>query len=283
MNCYLCGSPSSTVRKGEVRDAPEIRILECDKCGLVYLNRTDQIKSNFYEDSGMHGANPIGIADWMRATEQDDQRRFETLRQEILGKKILDFGCGAGGFLVKAKKNAAYVAGIELEKRVHQYWGDGLKLFYSPQDVDKEYDLITAFHVIEHLLDPRAMLKELARHLAPGGKIIVEVPNSNDALLSLYECDAFQKFTYWSQHLYLFNEDNLRELGIQAGLKVLKIDQVQRYPLSNHMYWLRNGRPGGQDKWGFMNNAQLHKAYSDALSSLNACDTIVGQFSLVEN
>jgi 2-polyprenyl-3-methyl-5-hydroxy-6-metoxy-1,4-benzoquinol methylase len=279
MTCYLCGSLSSKVRKGSVRDAPEIQILECHKCGLVYLGGTHQIKPNFYEDSGMHGVDPISIPEWMKRTDKDDGRRFEMLKSAMGDKKILDFGCGSGGFLLKAKNVTANVAGIELERRVHQYWDGALKLFYSPKYADNDYDLITAFHVVEHLLDPRAVLMELSSHLAPGGILIVEVPNSNDALLTLYDCDAFQRFTYWSQHLYLFNQDNLRELGIQAGLKTLKIDQVQRYPLSNHMYWLKNGKPGGQEKWAFMNNEPLDKAYAETLSSLSACDTIVGYFT----
>lgn len=68
---------------------------------------------------------------------------------------------------------------------------------------NKNYDLITAFHVVEHLPDPRTTLKELSSLLSPEGYLIIEVPSSEDALITLYDCDAFQKFTYWSQHLYL--------------------------------------------------------------------------------
>jgi 2-polyprenyl-3-methyl-5-hydroxy-6-metoxy-1,4-benzoquinol methylase len=61
--------------------------------------------------------------------------------------------------------------------------------------------LITAFHVVEHLPDPRAILKALANMLAKNGRMVIEVPSSEDVLLTLYDSDAFQRFTYWSQHL----------------------------------------------------------------------------------
>ena len=56
--------------------------------------------------------------------------------------------------------------------------------------------MITAFHVVEHLPDPRAMVCMHDHMLYANGRIIVEVPSSEDALLTLYDCDAFQRFTY---------------------------------------------------------------------------------------
>jgi hypothetical protein len=44
------------------------------------------------------------------------------------------------------------------------------------------------------------------------GEIIIEVPSSEDALLTLYKNASFSKFTYWSQHLFLFNQQTISEL-----------------------------------------------------------------------
>ena len=51
-------------------------------------------------------------------------------------------------------------------------------------------------------MDPRHILCEFKKYLAPNGRIVVEVPSSSDTLLTLYESELFQHFTYWSQHLY---------------------------------------------------------------------------------
>jgi hypothetical protein len=122
MNCYLCQSPDFTTRKGEVRDAPGMKILECDNCGLVTLSATDHIVPGFYENSGMHGAEPMPMDAWLKETEWDDQRRFEMVKAMLPNKRLLDFGCGAAGFLQRARNLAAEVTGIELESRVRDYW-----------------------------------------------------------------------------------------------------------------------------------------------------------------
>lgn len=59
-----------------------------------------------------------------------------------------------------------------------------------------KYDIITAFHVVEHLQDSIAILKELSSCLKENGKMIIEVPNADDALLTIYKSKAFREFTY---------------------------------------------------------------------------------------
>lgn len=223
----------------------------------------------------MHGASPPSIEAWLRATEADDNRRFEMLQGQMIEKRILDFGCGAGGFLRKSLTVAATTTGIEPEIRVRDHWQEAISLYADLEDVEGDFDLITAFHVIEHLTDPRAMLGQLAGVLAPSGRIVIEVPNADDALLTLYESDAFQRFAYWSQHLWLFNAQTMRRLAFQAGLRVVAICQLQRYPLSNHLHWLSKEKPGGHQRWSFLDTAALTQAYEASLAALGKCDTIV--------
>ncbi len=102
--------------------------------------------------------------------------------------------------------------------------------------------------------------------------MIIEVPNSNDVLLTLYENEPFQNFTYWSQHLFLFNKKTMTELIKQAGLQLNWIKHVQRYPLSNHLYWLAKGKPGGHQVWDVIN---VDKEYENQLSDMGKTDTII--------
>jgi len=111
--------------------------------------------------------------------------------------------------------------------------------------------------------------------LKDNGRLVIEVPSSDDTLLALYKSEKFQKFTCWSQHLYLFNSRTLCELAKQAGARIIAIKQFQRYSLSNHLYWLYNGRPGGHKKWNFLDTDAFHEAYSNILASLGKCDTII--------
>ena len=280
MKCYLCESTSFTTRKGKVRDAPDLNILECANCGLVSLSSVEHIQPGFYEESGMHGTVAMPMDTWLKETDWDDQRRFDMLKPQIQNKRLLDFGCGAGGFINKAQHLADTVTGIELEQRVHEYWEDQIKIYSSPESTEDEYDLVTAFHVVEHLPDPREMLKRLAKMLTKNGRMVVEVPSSEDVLLTLYDSDAFQRFTYWSQHLFLFNAETLQKLVKQAGLRIVSIQQYQRYPLSNHLYWLSQNKPGGHQKWSFLDSPELNVAYSNALAAIGKCDTLIAYLEL---
>jgi SAM-dependent methyltransferase len=275
MQCYLCQSTQFSIRKGVVRDVPDMQILECENCGLVMLHDQAHIHDGFYENSGMHGSDLIPMEAWLSETDWDDQRRFEMVKASLPNCRLLDFGCGAGGFLRKAQGLAVEVVGVELEARVQDYWAGQLKITPSLDAVGGGYDLITAFHVVEHLQDPRKILGELGDLLGPKGRLIVEVPSADDALLTLYDCDAFQRFTYWSQHLFLFNASTLMLLAKQAGLRVIATQYYQRYPLSNHLYWLSQGKPGGHQLWSFMDTPEVSQAYTNILASMGRTDTLV--------
>ncbi len=230
----------------------------------------------------MHGEDPQAMEDWLKETHLDDSRRFEQLKSLIINKDILDFGCGAGGFLLQAKNLARTIVGVELEARVREYWKDSdFSIFPSIEQAQNSlrrvdgYDVITAFHVVEHLSDPREVLKRLGTNLKADGRLIVEVPSADDALLTLYNCDSFQRFTYWSQHLYLFTASTLATLIKQVGLEVVSIQHHQRYPLSNHLYWLSRSRPGGHQIWSFLDSATLSNAYAEMLASIGKTDTLI--------
>jgi len=143
-----------------------------------------------------------------------------------------------------------------------------------------KFDLITAFHVFEHLAEPITILKNLSKLLTREGEIIIEVPSSDDALLTLYQNEEFSNFTYWSQHLYLFNNKTMEDLIKKSRLKLNWIKQIQRYPLSNHLYWLSKGKPGGQKIWTFFEDKELNDNYCKTLASIGKCDTILVSVSL---
>lgn len=280
--CYLCECSEQRRRPGKVRDDESLEILECQGCGLVFLSRAE-LPEGFYEQSRMHNDETPPVAAWLHDTDRDDERRFRYLREAMTNRDVLDFGCGAGGYLLKARSTAHHVMGIELEARLQpHYHANGLKVFQSIDDLpsDQRFDLITAFHVVEHLEDPASTLRQLATSLRDGGRIIIEVPSSADALLTLYENAPFSEFTYWSCHLYLFNAANLTLLAKKAGLKLEYVSHIQRYPISNHLHWLAKGKPGGHQRWNFLDSEELSIAYEARLASLGRTDTVMASMSL---
>ncbi len=321
MKCFLCGCGESHKREGKVRDNPNIEILECNECGLVFLD-SQNISDEFYASGQMHNQ-----AEIYKLTERTDfindmypfnRARLDFVLNSIIGKDLLDFGSGYAGFLILAKEFARSVAGVELESNVEPiYAKHNITLFKhldSLLNIDSSdmrfcndrvnadsthsvasnllvnsrgggemrFDIITAFHVIEHLQEPLTILRQLTSLLRDKGKMIIEVPNANDALLTIYKSKAFQEFTYWSPHLYLYSPHTLKKLGEKAGLKVDFVKGIQRYPLSNTLYWLSFGLPAGQKIWGnFIDNKVLQESYESSLASLGATDTLIAQFSKI--
>lgn len=275
MQCILCGTKEFKTRPGVVRDDPKLSVLECLACGLVSLSSKQHISTNFYQDSGMHGDEVYPIEMWLRDTEKDDLRRFNSLKECISNSSLLDFGCGAGGFLRLAHGVATRAVGVELEKRVIDHWQHEMSIIDDLYTLDEKFDIITAFHVFEHLIDPIASLRKLATYLKPGGRIVIEVPNANDILLQTYQSVPFSQFTYWSQHIHLFNANNMNKLANLAGLKCITTKHLQRYPLSNHLHWLAKGNPGGHHIWNFLDSNDLSSAYESVLASIGQTDTII--------
>jgi 2-polyprenyl-3-methyl-5-hydroxy-6-metoxy-1,4-benzoquinol methylase len=124
----------------------------------------------------------LSIEHWLRVATGDDDRRLDYLSDRIRNTSVLDFGCGAGGFLSKAKSICARVAGIEVEDAVHESYRErGIDVFRNlkaAKDYGPRWDYVTAFHVVEHLTDPISMLRSLAGLVELDGEIIVEVPSS---------------------------------------------------------------------------------------------------------
>lgn len=278
--CYLCKSTSHTIRHDRVRDSINIKVLECNACGLVFLSSFQHINNQFYEESGMMDGN-VDIKKYRNDSIQDDLRRANFLGDKIINKSLLDFGCGAGGLLYLLKDKCSYTVGIELDKTLNSLINrEGTACYSDLNETTEKFDYITLFHVLEHLPDPLAILEEMKTYLNPGGKIIIEIPSADDALLTLYKNESFANFTYWSCHLFLYNAKTLTELFNQSGYKIHFIKQVQRYPLSNHLYWLSNSRPGGHKEWNFLNSPLIQSEYENQLAAIGKCDTLIAEISL---
>lgn len=281
-SCYLCGSKDLKIRHSHTRDNPDIDVMKCSSCGLVFLSSFSHIKENFYESSGMH-EDAIDIDLWLKETECDDERRYQWVKPLLENKTLLDFGCGTGGFLLKAKGSAERIMGVEPEQRlISHFEGNSLDVFADLDELEmsgETFDIITMFHVLEHIPDPVMTLKRLSDRLSDGGQLIVEVPSADDALLTLYNSEPFADFTYWSCHLYLFNPSTISKVAEKADLKVNYVKQIQRYSLANHLCWLSKGKPGGHKDWHFIDSDELSKTYENQLASIGSCDTLIASLS----
>lgn len=284
--CKLCNSTQFQERKGQIRSSVTIKatkILECSNCTFVFLNDDSHIDDSHYENSLMH-AGVTTLENWRDETNVDDIRRFNSLKSEIDGKKILEVGAGNCGFIKLSSQIASEAYAVEPEKKYHKEFKlENIKILSDTDSLNTKFDSIFTFHVIEHVKDPLSFVLNLLNLLKLGGKIFIETPNSNDALISLYQSNSFQDFTYWDNHLVLFNNKSFEYLCNKIiGIKYKSI-AVQRYNISNHLYWLASGKPGGHKVWNFLNNEVIENQYKNILSELGANDTLFYEITKVED
>lgn len=222
------------------------------------------------------GIKELNIENIRKQTYKDDKRRYEFIKKNSKkGAKILDFGCGTGGFL-HLIKDEYDVYGVEMSDIYRNILEkENLKMYKYIDNVNTKFDIICLWHVFEHLDKPLEILKNISEKLKKNGKIYIEVPHSNDILINRYDCDDFKKFTYWSEHLILHTKESLKTFIEAVDLNVIDIINIQRYDLINHLYWLAKGKPGGQKKWDDMNVDVLNNQYKKLLINSNESDTIL--------
>lgn len=274
--CYLCSSNQCALIHKGTRDKPEINVLKCANCGLVMLSEHLPSDHN-YENGEMHGKSHA-LSEWIRETIPDDIRRLKYLGNCLIDKAILDFGCGNGNFIKMASATAKIAHCVELDESSRNALnnpGEKVKCFKNINESDSKYDYITLFHVLEHLPNPIEHMVLFKKYLNQNGRIIVEVPNADDALIKQYGCESFEDFTYWSFHLYNYNEDTLSMLAEKTGYFITDKKQIQRYGLANHLYWLAKRKPGGHKIWSFLDSEVLNDLYRERLADSKLCDTIL--------
>ena len=147
----------------------------------------------------------------------NDKRRYSMFKKHLLKKEVLDYGCCWGGFLSLLKNYSKSCSGVELRKACIKY----IKKNYKSIDVkdnlskfNKNFDVITLFHVLEHLPKQVKMLKEIRKKIKKNGKIIIEVPSALNYLIFI-DLPAFKKFTFWSEHLIL-HTDTIFKKGFKS-------------------------------------------------------------------
>ena len=207
----------------------------------------------------------------------DDHRRASQFDKLLKNENILDFGCGWGSFLSNIK-NYKSLNGVELRKECIDHIKNKHKKIKISNDINyfkKKFDIITMFHVLEHIPYQVETLKILKSKLKNKGKIIIEIPHAEDFLILQDELKEFKKFTFWSEHLILHTYKSLKSILLKSGFKKINIQYYQRYNFSNHLGWFINRKPGGHNFYKEIVSDSLNSSYCDNLKKLGQTDTLI--------
>lgn len=267
----------------------------CENCDVRYQypGLTPEEEARFYaaEFEGFMASRSGSVGGWHKAEEHiianepTRQRRMKYLDPHLVkGSSILEVGCSSGFMLFPLTQSGHVCKGIEPSGVFSEFVKNrGLTVYDSLAQLQESepnalFDVILHFFVLEHIANPIDFLKTQLKLLKPGGKIIFEIPNAADPLYSVYDIPAFERF-YWSvAHPWYFSEDSLHYLLKQIALPY-EILRDQRYDLSNHMVWARDGKPGGMGRFTETLGSELEDGYKQSLIRSGKCDTLVGVIS----
>ena len=160
--------------------------------------------------------------------------KIDWIKTEVnSGKKLLDVGCGVGAFVEKANEKGFDAVGIEPNEKARNLAKENHLEVYSKLDElkEKKFDVITLWHVLEHLHQPSKFLKEVNNSLTENGKLFIAVPNFKS-----YDAKHYKEF--WAafdvpRHLYHFSKESISILADQNHFEVIKT-----YPLKFDSYYV---------------------------------------------
>lgn len=256
--CYLCGAEGNVLysdvydRHWNVEGRWNLRQCPNARCQLIWLDPcpvTEDIPLMYAEyfthDGGFQGAaenlrnrilpyvvsgkkpsqnslkNPVYWGLSRISVSRDFAAGALMWLEDAPAGEVLDFGFGAGQFLVRLRDLGWRVSGVEFDPKVLKTAREELGIDARASIFDfpaNKFDVITLSHVIEHVPDPIATMRECASRLKPGGQLVLATPNTNSMGHKRFGVD-------WRpldppRHLFLFSPKSLAQCAEKADLKV---------------------------------------------------------------
>jgi len=239
--CPLCNSKQiqltlATEDYSISKDAFEI--YACKSCDFHFTqNAPAPVAIAPYYQSDVyisHSDTKEGLVNRLYHTARDLmlEKKRKLVQKLTTGKRLLDIGSGTGYFLNHMQKNGFEVAGVEIDGDARAATLKNFNIEVNPPptflkgQLTEKVDVITLWHVLEHLHDMDGYMQSIHRQLTNDGVVLIAVPNHKS-----YDAQHYGK--YWAaydvpRHLWHFSPKTVAKLADKNGFKV--IDQ-KRLPL----------------------------------------------------
>ncbi|MDH5380795.1 MAG: class I SAM-dependent methyltransferase [Cyclobacteriaceae bacterium] len=205
-------------------------IQKCEECDFIFTNprpNKEEIskyyESNKYISHTNKAINPIQLI-YKLVRKYTLYKKGKLIYNYIKPNSLLDYGCGTGDFINYINKKNIKTIGIEPDKLASTISKNkGLSIYNTLEEIpeDQPFDVITLWHVLEHIHQLEDIIEKLKNLLSAKGIMIVALPN--------YESyDATYYKEYWAgwdvpRHLYHFSKKTLTKLFNSKKLKIKEI------------------------------------------------------------
>ena len=250
--CLLCGGDAATPfieAEDDLGGRPgRFRFVRCSDCGLVYQSPRLSFEhiGAYYDDEYIAHRKKTDwglltpLYDWAMG-KHDREKLALVLRYQPLdsGSRVLDIGCGAGTFLAQVvERSGASACGVDFKDLSFLPWMERVEFrqgTLGQQDFGpRRFDLITMWHFLEHDYTPRDTLERARDLLAPGGRLVIEVPRLDSLSFRLFR-------ERWPglqapQHTMLFDAETLRRMLEQTGFQIRHHLPYGAFPAYFYLY-----------------------------------------------
>jgi 2-polyprenyl-3-methyl-5-hydroxy-6-metoxy-1,4-benzoquinol methylase len=217
VRCDLCGLDESVV----LFEKDGFKHVKCHNCDLVYinprLNNPIEHQETFYDNLAIFsgGFDEIAHYDYTSSRRKKLTKEAAMYLPYNLNGRILDIGCGFGGFLRGAAEQGwMYPEGIEVAPQAAAYASKFFLVKTKPleetQYDEYSFDVIRLNNVIEHVPNPKALIVSAYKNLRSGGLLVINTPNYRS--LSVTLCVEKWRYIGGDDHIYLFTPKTISQL-----------------------------------------------------------------------
>lgn len=238
IECKVCSS-DSTKKLSYTPKYGNYVLMECNECGLKFMlsDNYDTLGDDSYWDS----INRIIYS--TPAVLKEFKKKHNKYLEHIIknvprNRKLLDVGSGSGIFLNNAKEWDFEVSGIDPSEVAVELCNEQYKLsafcgyLKLNSDLPKDYGVISAWDVIEHVENPKEFLKICHAHLIQGGILLLETPDESCLMRKIINMlDGIRRVfsgnlsanIYYPSHRYYFTHKSITRLLNDVGFSKIKI------------------------------------------------------------
>ena len=211
------------------------QVQRCLSCGLLLTNPRpidEQLHLYYQSDNYLSHTSSKGLmATAYGLVKRINLKRKLTLINQLGAQNVLDFGAGEGSFVAYCKKRGLSIEGYEPNTTARQNAQLKKVLLHSSLPLKNRYDIITMWHVLEHVSSLEETLSQLRSTLNPNGYMVIAVPNINS-----HDAEVYKEF--WAaydvpRHLWHFTEETIISL-----LESYEMTFVKSIPMFFDAYYI---------------------------------------------